>query len=471
MRSRTCLVMLVAAAALAGCKKTDAELAARERAEIKARAESASLQVMLYRWVKTGIRSGAAGNEIPSVAKVTAALDQTKALPAEIRTVDDAAKATPVFLALAKALYSARKDLQEHDEDEFPLLWVSLSKDPLPAAWYDVPSEHLLLAWCIVGFALASKQAPAMDLVYYELSRAPAQPTWPRPVKLLGTGSRGLIFCQGGYHYAADEELTAYLADIGQVAKELDGMPVAERDALTLGSGRLRIDDPVQAVAVLQAMGYFARGWNRYGLDRRELAVEDLEQGLLAMERAGIENELTDWGHVVVNLEHGKLPEAAARLEKLAQSPYLDPKTQGELAQAAKDLREKGDAKGMLGFMVKAEGTWIVGKALVARAGGLKNVLVEMLGEERGARMWKELAWFESVRAGLQKVDAKVVMAEAGALAEKGKGVAEQGMAEAGELAEKGKGVAEQGMELLKGKVGEGIEKVKREAEKRTSPQ
>lgn len=142
---------------------------------------------------------------------------------------------------------------------------------------------------------------------------------------MLATGTRGLVFARAGLHPAAEEELNAYVGDAKALAGRLDELSDAERAALTLRlHGEAGDLGPEKTVAILQAAGLFARGWNRPSLERKEPAVDDFDGALAALVRAGIENEATAWASVVAALKRGEIERAGEHLGRLAKSPNLD---------------------------------------------------------------------------------------------------------------------------------------------------
>src|SRR5690606_25576249 len=149
--------------------------------------------------------------------RVDASLDALTAPPPD--DPKEAAKVrSEACVKLLAYLVAHRGELAEHDEDEFPRLanvWTK-TKPPLPAPWYDDAAEHLFAALGVLLLDAADKsdRLPARDIVFYELSRAPAQEGWPLPLRLGGRYARGVSYLQHDFFFASDEELTGYLADL-----------------------------------------------------------------------------------------------------------------------------------------------------------------------------------------------------------------------------------------------------------------
>ena len=145
MRRLRAPLVLLCIAALLSCSrcKSDADRAADERAEMKRKFESA-IALIPYRIFKLMVRARGEPNEPESAKKLWVLLEKTRETPDEIKTAEDAAKVAEVYLDLAKGMYLARKTLNEHDEDEFPLVWTKWTEQkPLPLLGYDAQMEHL----------------------------------------------------------------------------------------------------------------------------------------------------------------------------------------------------------------------------------------------------------------------------------------------------------------------------------------
>jgi hypothetical protein len=268
--------------------------------------------------------------------------------------------------------------------------------------------EHLATAafWLLVDSADRSQKVPGgTDFVFYELSRAPPQPSWPRGVALLAWWMRGAAFCATGAHYAAEEELTAYIDEVGRL------------DVAALGP--IFGADAAPALHLLRAFGAFTRAWNRLELKRDAAATDDIEAGLKELEALGIDNELTWWGWSLVHAQRERPAESARYLDKLAASPHLDEAVRAELSTAAGELR----ATQKIPVLLKARALVIVAQALLARAGGVEGILVTALGPDEGQRLAKPLRWLERVRFALATAPA----AAARGAVEAGRALAAQG--------------------------------------------
>jgi hypothetical protein len=359
------LLLAVAALALAACKKSDAQRAAAERAALEEEMRD-SYALVPYRLLKLATRAEGAPNAPP---ELRALADQSSRI-AELTRAGDASGDAEAVIRMAVLAWETRSMLQRHDEDEFPLLWARFEKDP-PPPWWDAGSEHLAVAFVegVAATRMPEKDSPLLTFAAYELSRAEPTPAWPAPPRLLARLERGVLFAANHRHHAADEELTAYLAELDE------------------GSANILLSDvPGQQnpFRALRGAGRLARGWNRLELDREELALADLDGGLQDLEAAGIENEVTLWLWAVVHARRGKPADAASKLDRLATSPFLDAAARAELAECAASLRTSGKLPGTL---ERGRAMILVGRALVARAGGLENLAAQLLGPEAAHRL------------------------------------------------------------------------------------
>lgn len=404
-----CLVLL---AGLGGCRKSDAERAAEERAEIDRKLRD-SYALVPYRALKLTVRAEGQPNAPEEIAILWKALDQTRALPDRAVTDEEARRMARTYLDLGVAFYKAKKTLEKRDEDEFPLLWnrwMPEVETPLPG--YDAGQEHALLAavWMVLDQADKGNRVPATDLVFYELSRARAQPTWPPVLRVAVQANRGLSFCGAGYHYAAEEELNAFLA-------ETETLPAA---AFPAYEGTT----PEQSRETLLAAGYFLRAWNRRGLKRERAAEDDLERGLRSLEKLGIENELTWWGWAFIHFRRERYEESAKSLDTLAASPYLGERERQEARASAEQMRRHGDT---LPVFLQARAAVILAQALIARAGGPEKLLVTVLGPERARQVYAPILWMDRVRQGVGAVSLDKVASGAGETLDTAKAVGSKG--------------------------------------------
>lgn len=391
-----CLVLVTG---LGGCRKSDAERAAEERAELDAKLRD-SYALVPYRALKLTLRAEGQPNAPEEVAALWTALEQTRALPDKAVTDEEARRMARTYLDLGVAFYKAKKTLEKRDEDEFPLLWnrwMPQVEAPLPG--YDAGQEHAFLAAVLLVLDNADRgnRVPATDLVFYELSRARAQPSWPPALRVAVQAHRGLAFCGAGYHYAAEEELNAFLT-------EAEALPV---DAFPAYRGTT----PAQSRETLLAAGYFLRAWNRMGLKRERAAEDDLERGLRSLEKLGIENELTWWGWAFIHFRRERYEESAKYLDKLAASPYLAETERQEVRASAEEMRKHGDT---LPIFLQARAAVILTQALIARAGGPEQVLIAVLGPERAKQVYAPIVWMDRVRQGVGSVSLDKVASGAG---------------------------------------------------------
>ncbi len=361
-----------------------------------------------WRGLKVVLRAYGAGNAPPEVATLFGTMAATQLEAA------NPAEAAKQILSLAYALHRARSALSHHDEDEYPLLWTAWLKLPPPLPWYDARVEHLTTALALETLGAADRQnaTPLPEISFYELSRASASADWPWPLRQAAQLDRGMAFCDAGYHYAAEEEITRYLADLERAsAADLDN----------LGTTLRRSSEDGRDIA--RAAGHFFRAWNRFGLGRERSAEEDLAAGLDALDRAKIENELTLWARAFLAIRHQQPAQAADALDKLAKSPYLSVEVRNEIQEAADGIRQ-GKPNSTIG---QARAVAIVVPALIARAGGLESILCTLIGEKHGRQVSAKLAWLSRIRSGFGAVDKESLERGAVDLASRGRGAAEHG--------------------------------------------
>jgi hypothetical protein len=406
-------LVVVAVAGCSGCRscgsKTDAERAAEERAKAD-EIWKKSYALLPWRAIKGAARSQGAPNRPEVYRRVDVAL-AALAAPATGDAERDAKLRSDACVQLLTYLVLHRDELAKHDEDEFPRLanlWTG-SEPPLPAPWYDNAAEHLFAALgvLLVDATDKSDRVPARDIVFYELSRAPAQEAWPRPLRLAGRYARGVSYLQHDFFFASDEELTAYLDEI-ESAPEADFAVAAEIGSGGVSWARTAEGKPAPPAVVLRevlrAAGYFTRAYVRTKLDRDEAATDDTEKGLEALDRIGIENELTMWGWALVHQRRGRYEESARSLEKLAESPYLDERAKTDIRAAAADMKKH---EGSASWFHQQKTTAAIVQALVARAGGAENILAVVLGPERAKQIFAPFLAISSARETLRDMAMK----------------------------------------------------------------
>jgi hypothetical protein len=350
-----------------GCgKKGDARRAADERAAAR-KAGDESLLLVPYRGVKITARSSGA-QRVPEALRPLELLFQSRVDPVEV----------------VLALYQGRAALAGLDEDRFPTLWEAANPGKeLPLPGYDAGMEHLGLA---LGLLVMDRQnaAPTAPLVLYELDRAHPAAAWPSTLRPLARLGRGLAYASSQRHYAAEEELNAYLAEL----------PPPGGPYVTVSQH----ENAEQSRQKLLAIGHLSRGWNRHALGRDDAAMDDLEKGLEALQRGGLENELTWWGWTIVHQHRGRYADAASSLGKLAASDYLDARTRTELQAAAAGLAREGKSPG---FLAQERTMLLVYEALLARAGGVDGLVLRAVGEENGRPFLERLHRLHEIRRQL----------------------------------------------------------------------
>lgn len=363
-----------------GCRKSDAERAAEERAKVEKRIRDSTLLVP-YRSLKLIMRAGDSEQTPEEVRRAWASTLETAErvleLPETPATPMERARTARMFLDLGIDLYRAQRVLDTHDEDDLPLLADRFALKPSPRAFlpgYDSGMEHLFLGitWGMTQLALRDRMG-STDLPLYEFSRANPRSEWPGLLRVLVRAGRGATFLEAGYHYASEEELNAYLDEV----KALGPMSLE----LIASQGEF---SPEQHRQQLLASGHALRAWNRLKLEREGPAVEDMERALEALEKGGVENELTWWGTAFVHTRHERYAQAAVSLDKLAASPFLDEPTRQELRSNAEQLRAHG---GGVPLLRQERAALLLARALVARAGGVERVLASVLGEARAREL------------------------------------------------------------------------------------
>jgi len=380
------LFALALLALLGGCRQSDAERAAKERAKIEARIRD-SYTLVPYRALKLTARAQGHPDAPAEIATLWRLAEETRTLEANALTEEDTRRLAKAYLDLGVAFYKAKKTLEQRDEDEFPLLWHHWQPDaPPPLPGYDAGQEHAFISmvWFVLDAVDRGNRLPATELVLYELSRATPQPSWLPAMRTTVHACRGVAFLEAGYHYAAEEELTTFLTETE--ARPAESYP-ALRDAT-----------PAQVRESLLASGYFLRALNRMGLKRERAAEDDIERGLGALEKLGVENELTWWGWAFIHFRRERYEASAEQLDTLARSPYLDAAARQELQASADAMRQHGDS---LPIFRQARAAAFLGQALLARAGGPEKALGAVLGPERAVQVLAPLRWMDRVRRGI----------------------------------------------------------------------
>jgi tetratricopeptide (TPR) repeat protein len=380
---RPALLLPLALIALTACKqKSDAERAAEERAEARKRTSS-SLVLVPYRSLKTVVRASGVKPPPPELEQLVRIYVEMKPL-AEPENLALEAKQ---IAALALGLLKARALLAKADEDKFPTLWEVFQEQPPPLPWYSARMEHLGLALAAFAFEIAMNKDPVADVLFYEVDRGEPEPSWPAPLAAASRGARGLAYLSAGYHYAAEIELTDYLAELDKTESALS----------LLLAGSSTTTAALQVPSMLRAAGHLARAWNRYALKRDDPATDDLEAALAELDKLGVEDELVDWGWALVHSRRGRYKEAAQRLDKLAASPYL---TEGERQEvkAYAESMEKNQGAILFG-RTRAQVTLV--RAVIARAGGLEKVLAYFLGPELAGEIYNPLRFLQRITEGV----------------------------------------------------------------------
>ncbi len=368
MLRRSLALVVLAALALSGaaCRKSDARRAAEERAALQ-KELGGSYTIIPYRLLKLAVRAEGRPDAPPEIQGIVDPASRS----GELTRRGDVGGDAQAVARMAVLAWEVRSLLDRHDEDEFPLLWSRFIGEA-PPAWYDNGTEHLAFAF-VEGVAQMTasngKDTSLLTFAAYELSRAEPQPTWPKGQRLVARLERGLLFAGNHRHYAADEELTAYLAELDE------------------GTARLllaEIPGQKNPLLALRGAGRLARGWNRLEMDREQPGLDDLDAGLKDLEGAGIENELTLWTWATVHARRGRPADAAACIDRLAESPYLEESVRAELRDSAAALRSSGKLPGKL---QQGRALYLVTRALVARGGGVEKIAARVVGPERAHRL------------------------------------------------------------------------------------
>ncbi|MGC4117648.1 MAG: hypothetical protein QM765_24445 [Myxococcales bacterium] len=414
-----CVALAVCVAGPQGCScGDDAERAAKERAKIQQKVES-SLVLVPYRGLKVLLRSAGLNERTPEVQRLLEKFPGPDSMPEKIESADDGKKVASAVLEAAVLLYESRVVLSKDDEDKLPMLWKTWTRHDPPFSWYGNEAEHLALAsaWTIGQIVDPGNKSHSMEFAFYELTRAAPKDAWPLPLRLWGRLARGMGFSAAEYRYAAEEELNAYIDLADSLTPEQDAqlaMPFIPK-----GSAEL-----------VRAAGHVARAWNRIGLHREKQAADDLEKALDSLGKMGIDNELTQWSWAFVHYVRGKNAEAAKDLLKLAESPNLDEKTKTELREAAQNIEKRKP-----GIFGTVQAGTVIGGALLTRAGGFDSILQTVFGDEDAKTLHAPLVWFNRMREGVSEY------ASADAIT--------------GALREKAKEGTAKGLDLVKQKVGE----------------
>lgn len=294
----------------------------RERRELQEASEST--EAVIYRGLKVTLRSAPLDETATTDASSTKIRQLTASVFSRLAAGGEEAEASTKFSAedyvlLAKELYELRDELRTADEDDYPTLLhrivLASGDDPANApifAWYDSAWEHLVLAMLWTG----SQKAPP-GFVIYELSELDPAGISVDGVRIAARLIRGGAFYQYHWPYMADEELTAYLADLeasraGIVAftRQFDAAPAGASDEVIH--------------AQWHAPGVLLRGIVRFQKKEDDAALDDLDAFLDDAETLGIDEEGVWLVGAYVGIRREDSERALTNLRKLEGSPLLD---------------------------------------------------------------------------------------------------------------------------------------------------
>jgi hypothetical protein len=100
-----------------------------------------------------------------------------------------------------------------------------------------------------------------------------------------------------------------------------------------------------------------------------------------------------------VHIHRKRYDEAAADLARLGNSPYLAERERAEILRCSANLR--GLHRGFVLFG-STRAQLLIASALIARAGGMHNILVQLLGPEDAAKVYAPLTFLSAVGGQLQ---------------------------------------------------------------------
>ena len=146
------------------------------------------------------------------------------------------------------ALYQGRQALAGLDEDRFPTLWeAAKSGQGAPTSGYDAGMEHLGLALGLIVIDRRTSRPPRR-WGCTSLDRAHPSAAWPSALRPLARLGRGLAYASSKRHYAAEEELDAYLAEL----------PPPARPYRTVSQH----ENAEHSQHILRGVGHLSRAWN-----------------------------------------------------------------------------------------------------------------------------------------------------------------------------------------------------------------
>lgn len=371
------LFLLIPLLTFSACKKSDAELAAKERKAYLKQIEKDSGTLTVYRFAKLTIRANSSPNPPPELECITKEINRI--LSAEGQEKQSIAKEAEDIARTATMLYKAQKMLNNHNEDDYPLFWKACTQKPLPTSWYDNGAEHLGLAytWTTLNMMpVAGKSIPSQSvttIANYEMAQATPGPLWPKDLKIMHSVLRGITFLKHQYHYASDEEFTRCIQELQATPPEqfsLFGAPSRELHTRCLGAS------------------YLLRAWNRVQLKRNEAASKDFEDGLQRLSDRSEDNEGLLWIGAFNALQQKQYEIAGQKLEKLSKSSYLSVEDRDEIHAEAKRL-QRGEYKS--GFFAKQRAGLCIAYALIQRGGGPEKLISRMVGDENAQKFFSPI--------------------------------------------------------------------------------
>jgi len=293
----------------------------RERRELQEAAETT--EAVLYRGLKVTLRSAPLDGSAPTDASSTKIRQLTASVFSRLLREDGGGQAVELtaadYVVLAKELYELRDELRAADEDAYPTLLhqivVASGDDPATVAalaWYDAAWEHLVLALLWTG----SQKAPP-GFVIHELGELDPDGLEPDGVRVAARLLRSLAFYQYHWPWLADEELTAYLADLEASRTEVIAF------TRTFAAAPPDATDEF-VVAQWHAPGVLLRGIVRLEKELDDEALDDLDAFLVDAETLGLDDEGVWLVGAYVGIRREDSERALTNLRKLEASPMLD---------------------------------------------------------------------------------------------------------------------------------------------------
>jgi tetratricopeptide (TPR) repeat protein len=340
-----CLLLFLAPAC--GRELTDAELLARDRAELVDHLNSH--KVLSYKFCKLILRSASMpGSEDPKTREFLAVASPLYARLLKADRVGYAELGVSDYIGLYTDYLNFRDFVFETDEDIFPTvteaLILSYHAGPEEAAFRLNKDEKLLYQnvehAALSGLVMLSKDL-GRSIALYECAETEPQFLPDGEAKTLLQFYRGFIFFQAGFYYISQEALTT----------NIDWLTAHAKLPLPFMQETFDLDklNTVKAHIAFRGFNFLMRGFDRTMMDREideERALDDFEHFIADAKEVGLDNELVWVVEAYLYMKREEHEKAIVALKKLRASPLLSEDERESITEtiAYLDDREAGKA-------------------------------------------------------------------------------------------------------------------------------